>query len=43
MLQTTSTERRAAGGDGPRSGGSVKMGPRALRKPENLLLDAVSR
>ncbi len=27
MLQTTSTERRAAGGDRPRSGGSVKMRP----------------
>jgi len=25
MLETTSTERRAAGGDRPRSGGSVKM------------------
>jgi len=25
ILQTTSTERRAAGGDRPRSGGSVKM------------------
>ena len=27
MLQTTSTERRAAGGDRPRSGGSVNMRP----------------
>jgi len=28
MLQTTSTERRAAGGDRPRSGGSVKRRPK---------------
>jgi len=27
MLLTTSTERRAAGGDRPRSGGRVKMRP----------------
>ena len=27
MLQTTSTERRAAGGDRPRSGGSVMRPP----------------
>ena len=31
MLQTTSTERRAAGGHRPRSGGSVKMRPWVLR------------
>jgi len=31
MLQTTSTERRAAGGDRPRSGGSVKRRPSAPR------------
>src|SRR6185436_14274919 len=30
MLQTTSTERRAAGGDRPRSDGSVKMRPAAM-------------
>ena len=27
MFQTTSTERRAAGGDRPRSGGTVQMRP----------------
>jgi len=31
MFQTTTTERRAAGGDRPRSGGSVKM-RRACRR-----------
>jgi len=35
MLQTTSTEQRAAGGDRPRSGGSVKnasVHPVTIRK-----------
>jgi len=30
MLQTTSTERRAAGGDRPRSGESVKRRPASI-------------
>jgi len=37
MLQTTSTERRAAGGDRPRSGGSVKMRPLRLLQTEESL------
>jgi len=36
MLQTTSTERRAAGGDRPRSDGSVKM----LRPPHSVRRNA---
>ena len=37
MLQTTSTERRAAGGDRPRSGGGVKKF--SVRVTEILLAD----
>jgi len=40
MLQTTSTERRAAGGDRPRSGASVEMRPGLVRsRPPGTLAD----